>query len=202
MAVRFVSPIYWHPTTYRLIMRVLERGKSDERYRAVAEEIGELGVLDLCCGDCWFLRFLPHRRYRGMDINRRFVRAARRNGIDAWAGDPLSQDFPSAECITILHSLYQFYPDHEALLRKMIDKATRKVVVCEATQGVSLSTSRTVRLMARMLLSSGARPVHGGLGLGELKRLARKYQADHAITGDNYFIAVFPGRGRVPQLCG
>jgi SAM-dependent methyltransferase len=175
-------------------MRILERGTSDERYRTVAAEIGNLNVLDLCCGDCWLLHFPPHRRYRGMDINRRFVRAARRNSVDVWAGDLLSQDFPSAECITILHSLYQSYPDHETLLQKMLDKATREVIVCEAMQGLSLSRSRAVRLLARVLLSAGGRPISGGLGLEELKRIARKYQADRVITGENYFISVFPGR--------
>ena len=193
MTIRLVSPIYWHPATYRFLMRVLERGKSDERYRTIAAEIGDLSVLDLSCGDCRLLRFMPHRQYRGMDINRRFVRAARRNGVDVWAGDPLLQDFPSAECITILHSLYQFCPDHEALLQKMLDKATRKVIVCEATQGLSLSRSTAVRLVARMLLSTGGCPIHGSLGLDELERLALKYHADRVIAGENYFVSVFPG---------
>jgi hypothetical protein len=189
----FVSPIYWYPAMYRRLVNYVERGSTEERYREIAAEIGDASVLDLCSGDCYLRGFLPHDRYRAIDINLGFVDAARARGIDAWCGDPLRDGFPQEECITILHSLYQFYPDHEALLEAMIARATGKVILCEATSGLLLSPNPLGRMVARAFLATGARPVLRGLGLPELHELARRHGAVRADVQGNYFLAVFAG---------
>jgi SAM-dependent methyltransferase len=190
----FVSPIYWHAATYRRLVNYVERGTTQERYREIAAEIGDASVLDLCCGDCYLLEFLSHRRYRGIDINPGFVGAAHARGIEAWCADPLRDGFPEERCITILHSLYQFHPDHEELLEAMIARATGKVVVCEATSGLILSPSRLGRMIARAFLATGARPVRCGLGLSELEALAARHGALRTVARENWFLAVFAGR--------
>jgi SAM-dependent methyltransferase len=85
-------------------------------------------VLDLACGDGGLAEFLPHLRYRGVDLNEAMVDAARARGVEAERGD--LNDYVPAEPVaatTVFRAIY-YARDRGAFFRHVASYTTRKLV--------------------------------------------------------------------------
>ncbi len=153
------NPVYWHPLLYRASIRLLYRHHYNERCQPVADEI-EAGdsVVDLCSGDCaLYFGWLQQKnvQYTAVDVLPHFVKWMKRNSIDAVQMDLMESEIPSADVIMMLGSLYQFIPEQNALLEKMMNAASKKVIVTEPVQNWAQSRNVLKRFMANVLTTVG-----------------------------------------------
>jgi trans-aconitate methyltransferase len=140
---------YWHPVTYRLIERVLYGRSYRRHYETLSREIGDLSLLELCCGDCQIVDYLKGNVYQGLDINPRFVNHARRRGLNVSLQDVMVSDIPEAECILIHNSLYQFYPQHIKIIHKALKSAQKKLIISEPIINLASSNNRIISFVAK-----------------------------------------------------
>ena len=143
--------VYRNPLAYRLLMRLLYGRSYSRHYAALVREIGQMEVLELCCGDCQIVEYLEGNTYRGLDINPVFVASARKKGLDVTLSDIRDGEIPVAECILIHNSLYQFYPGHEALINKALTSASKKVIISEPVINLASSQNRLIAFLANNL---------------------------------------------------
>ena len=149
-----MGPVYRSAGVYRLAMSVLEGREGAARRRLIADAIPQgSSVLDLCCGDARIARDLERRgcSYTGLDINPTFVRAGHRRGLDVRAWDARTMDFPEADVVCMLSSLYHFVSRDRELLDRMVERANRLVVISEPTSNWATSGSSLLRRVARWL---------------------------------------------------
>lgn len=142
---------YRNVRIYRVVMRVLYGAEYHRKYQAVADLIPSgATVVDLCAGDCRLAEKLLGcgTRYIGLDVNRDFVNWAQRFSIDARLFDLRREEIPVADVICIQSSLYQFMPDEEALVRRMIQSARQLVIISEPVVNVASSTSSFLARLA------------------------------------------------------
>ena len=149
-----MGPIYRSALLYRAAMTVLEGTEGARRRRRIVESIPPGStVVDLCCGDARIAAALQRRgcEYLGLDINRRFVRSAKRRGIDTRHWDAATMDVPCADVVCMLSSLYHFIPDERAVFDRMVESAGRLVVISEPVDNWATSGSPLLRRLARWL---------------------------------------------------
>lgn len=152
------SIIYWHPWIYRAFMRVLLGKHYAERYRIIADLIeDDCSVVDVCCGDCRLHEALRGKRidYLGVDFNASFVASARRRGLRAEERNLRTDDIPTADYIVMLSSLYQFIPQADVVLSKMVRAAKRGVILHESMKSYSASPSRIFSEIGKALNNPG-----------------------------------------------
>lgn len=155
------SLIYRSAAGYELVMRALYGRHYVDRLRAVAAEIPEgSSVVELCCGPgTLYTRFLRPRvsAYVGLDLNARFVGALRRRGVDARATDlARSQEpLPAAEVVVMQASLYHFLPDAAAIVDRMLEAASERVIVSEPVRNLATSTNPVISALGRRAADPG-----------------------------------------------
>jgi ubiquinone/menaquinone biosynthesis C-methylase UbiE len=75
-------------------------------------------VVDLCAGDCAIYRYQLFKKnvdYLACDNSPAFLRLARERGIAHYRLDVAEEtQYPSADIVLMMASLYQFIPQHEA----------------------------------------------------------------------------------------
>ena len=169
--------VYGHPLTYRLIEKLIYGKSYRYHYEALAREIGSSALLELCCGDCQILDFYRGRSYRGVDINPTFVEHALRRGLDVVCSDIGAYDIPNTECILIHNSLYQFYPQHEALIARALASATEKLIISEPVVNLASSSNRLVAALAKRLTSMGGAVSTKRFNRGEVEDIFRRFKA-------------------------
>lgn len=148
-----IGPIYWHPITYRAFMRCLYGSQFRSRYLQVVSQI-EPGwtVLDICCGDCFLASFLQQEnQYIGIDSNTRFVKWAKKEGVEAEQIDVRTGNLPEADCAVILGSLYQFIPEEAWILKKVLKRVKRRLIVSEPVENLSQQSAWLSYLSAIMV---------------------------------------------------
>ena len=185
------SPLYWHPLFYRTTMKILLRISGhnlEEEYKEIAKEVGTFSVVDLCCGDCYFKKFIPNNTYTGIDFNETFIKWARKKGIDAKRKDVLKETMPSADCIVMLASLYHFLPvNQEKVLRKMLASAKKKVIISEPVQNLH-SNSKSI---VNFLTNPGGDYTGQRFSKEQLISLYKKFNASKIIYRGRNVIGVF-----------
>lgn len=169
--------VYGHPATYRLIEKLIYGSSYRYHYEALAREIGASELLELCCGDCQILDFYRGGSYRGVDINPTFVEHAVRRGLDVVCRDIGTYDIPKAECILMHNSLYQFYPQHEALIARALQSATEKLIISEPVVNLSSSSNRLVASLARRLTNMGGSVSTKRFNRGEVEDIFQRFGA-------------------------
>ena len=117
------SIIYRNPLIYKIVMKLLHGKSYVKRYALIAKEAGDLNVLDLCCGDCELEKYV--KMYKGADFNPVFIKSAKRRGLDVIKLDVLNDEIPRSECIVMQASLYQLYPKHKKVIKKILKKAKK-----------------------------------------------------------------------------
>jgi len=169
--------VYGHPLTYRLIEKLIYGKSYRYHYEALEREIGTSTLLELCCGDCQILDFYRGSSYRGVDINPAFAGHALRRGLDVVCQDVAKYDIPEAACILIHNSLYQFYPEHEALIARALKSATEKLIISEPVVNLASSSNRLVAALAKRLTSMGGAVSTKRFNRGEVEDIFRRFKA-------------------------
>ncbi len=154
-----INPIYAHPRIYETGLRILYRSRYIERLTAVAEEIPEgASVVDLCAGDCALYRYVLKQKkvdYLACDRNEKFLRWAENQGINTQYLNLFTDDVPTVDCVVLMGSLYQFYPNEQHILSKMIQSAREKVIVSEPIRNLSQSRFFLLKWLAYYLTKFG-----------------------------------------------
>lgn len=156
------SLIYRNPHVYQLVMRGLYGRHYGARYAAVASEVPEDSeVVDVCAGDCHlYLHHLRTRRVRyvALDNAPDLVHWARGRGVDARSFDAASQPVPPADVVIMQGSLYQFLPDVDPIVERMLRAARRRVIIAEPVRNLT----QTLPFGLGRLVAAATRP--GGSG--------------------------------------
>jgi SAM-dependent methyltransferase len=154
------SLIYRSPRIYDAVMHVLYGRHARARVAAVAELVHpHASVVELCCGTARLYRDHLrdwHADYLGLDLNPRFVEAARHAGAcaevrDVGDGAPL----PPADVIVIQASLYHFLPEPERIVDRMLAAARSRVIVSEPVRNLSMIGVGLVAALARRSADPG-----------------------------------------------
>jgi hypothetical protein len=124
-------------------MNILYGGRYKGRFYEVIEQIKDLPansqILELCFGDTYIADYCKKNghRWKGIDLNKHFVRNAQKLGYDASYDDLASrQELPKANVCIMVGSLYHFYPDTLPMLSKMV-KAANTIIISEPVSNLS-----------------------------------------------------------------
>jgi SAM-dependent methyltransferase len=149
------SPIYRRAWLYEVVMRALYGRHYEQRFSAVAALIPpRSSVLELCCGPgALYRRHLAGKeiRYRGLDVNPRFVERVAEADADADVWDlRAATPLPTADYVVMQASLYHFLDDDRALVERMLDAASVAVIIAEPIHNVSAGQGWLSRLAAAL----------------------------------------------------
>jgi SAM-dependent methyltransferase len=135
--------VYWSPALYRITMALLRPfGGRKGMYRYLAAQIGNQSVLELCCGDGELLRCLKGNRYTGIDINPGFVRAMHSKGHRVLQADVLAAEWPEAECLVMVDSLYHFMGAIQPFMKRVLEHPARMIILSESVEHIALRKER------------------------------------------------------------
>ena len=139
-------------------MKLLYGRHYQERYSRIADLIpARSTVLELCCGPAFLYRnYLTHKAvaYTGVDRSAPFVNALVKEGIHALLCDLRAEmSLPRADYVVIQASLYHFLPNVSHILDRMLQSATKRVIVAEPIR--NLATSRIALLSGLAARLSG-----------------------------------------------
>lgn len=129
---------------YHALMTLVYRSYRDERFEAVARWVPEgASVLDVCCGDGALAKHLPDLvSYRGLDQSSAFALEAQRQGRQVEQFDLRHGVVPMSNVVVCQVSLFQFYPDVEAVLAKLFDAAQQRLIISESVLSLTQSKWR------------------------------------------------------------
>ena len=154
------SIIYRSAPLYELAMLLLYGRHYPSRYRAIADLIpADRSLVDLCCGPALlFNRYLRAKnvRYTGLDINEGFIRKLIRNGGSGQVWDLRKDDpLPRADYVMMQASLYHFLPDASSVVERMLDAATRQVIIAEPIRNLTDSKSPVFARLGQFFTNPG-----------------------------------------------
>ena len=155
------SLIYSHPTIYQLLMRLIYGGGGfAARYQALADLIPDgADVFEACAGDAYlYQRHLKARgiRYRAGEYNEGFIAHAQARGIAMERCDLRNDPVPAADIVILHASLYQFMPDHAAIVGRLLAAARRTLIVSEPVRNLSSSPNPLIRWLAQRSADPGS----------------------------------------------
>lgn len=189
------SPIYWHPTLYRLTLRALYGKALDDRFRTVLElirEVGEATLLDVCCGDGAIARHLPANvRYIPADGNATFVESLRERGYPAVWLDVRDDALPKADIVLMMGSLYHFAPYEARIVEKLRAAAGRRLIIVEPHVNWSAKGGVLGRFAQWMSDPGIARSNLGRLGERELQALSDATHPTRVLELEREWILVY-----------
>lgn len=185
------SPIYWHPFIYTYTMKFLCKGYFEQKYNFLKQEIGDLQVLDIGCGDCYLAKYIPMESYSGLDINRTFVECAKKKGLKVRMFDLRTDSVPETDVIVLSNVLHQLYPLHEEILSRIIASARKKTIICEPTHHIASSENHLISWFARNMNDPGYGSPTERLSKEDLFLLFRKYTVKKIEIIGREAIAVF-----------
>ena len=169
---------YCHPVTYRLLQRILYGRHYRRHYEALSREIGDLSLLELCCGDCQIVDYLKGNVYQGLDINPRFVNHAKKRGINVSLQNVMVSDIPEAECILIHNSLYQFFPHHIKLIHKALQSTQKKLIISEPVINLASSENRIISFIAKRVTRVGENSSVKRFNREEMEEIFKQFHAE------------------------
>lgn len=142
-------------------MRALYRNHFQDRYRALIGHVTEGcgSLVEVCMGDAYLYRHYLRKydiQYLGCDINSVFVEYAKKQGLAAEHLDLWEKEVPQADVVLMQASLYQFYPDHDVIIRKMLAAASKKVVIAEPVNNITASNNRLIGKLGAWLSDAGS----------------------------------------------
>jgi SAM-dependent methyltransferase len=154
------SLVYRSPLLYESLMIALYGRHYAARFRVIAELIpAGSRVLELCCGPgILFSRYLKAKgvEYTGLDINARFLAELTARGGRGMLWDVHSdQPLPPADVVVMQASLYQFLPEAEPVVRRMLAAAQAQLIIAEPIRNLSDSPLRILAACARRHTDAG-----------------------------------------------
>lgn len=136
-------------------MRILHGRHFQSRYQAIIQHVPEgASVLELCMGDAYLYRhYLKAKkvRYTGLDSSISFIEKARAQGINASLSTIDVDPLPQAEIVIMQASLFHFPRNYEAVLRRAIQAATRRVILAEPVINMASSPNPVLSMLGRVL---------------------------------------------------
>ena len=133
MKQQSVSLVYRNIHWYRWIMKLLYRGKYNQRFNQVTPLLHGNSVIELCFGDVQVARYCSSNNihWTGFDVNPAFVTYALEEGFSAQCIDLATIEvLPKADTCLMIGSLYHFHQNFGAILTKML-RCAPKVVLSE-----------------------------------------------------------------------
>ena len=154
------SVFYSNIQLYRLMVRLMYGKDYNSRYQRIADLVTEnSSVLEICPGDCYlYLKYLSKKNivYQGIDANEIFLNYAQKRGITVLNGDiRKSIPLPNSDVVVMQASLYQFIPDQEVILNKLLKLARKKLIVSEPVVNFGSSNNLLVKTIADKLSQPG-----------------------------------------------
>lgn len=142
--------LYRFPLLYHGLMSTLYGADARARYEAVAGWVLKgTEVLDVCCGDGTLSVYLDRSiRYRGLDQSAAMVRRAQRLGRNVQRADLRTGPIPDTQIIVCQSSLYQFHPDEDAFLVRLLAATRQRLILSEPVQNLSQSRWPALRRLA------------------------------------------------------
>jgi hypothetical protein len=154
------SLIYSHPAVYQLLMRVIYGGGFAARYQALSDLIPDgADVFEACAGDAYLYQHHLKARgiqYRAGEYNEGFIAHARARGIPMERFDLRSDPVPVADIVVLHASLYQFMPEHAAIVGRLLGAARRTLIVSEPVRNLSSSPNPLIRWLAQRSADPGS----------------------------------------------
>lgn len=197
------SLLYSWRYLFHLQMR-LEYGRYFRaRYEAIARLIPEGSrVVDVCAGDC--LLYLEHLKqkgvdYIGLDVSRAMIRWAVRRGVDARVFNFWEEELPRADIVLMQSSLYQFAPQTEWAVGKLLSAARQHVIITEGVHNVTNSSIPLVgRLAGFLTRPAGRKASYTGerfneKTLTELFESCGGLESSFLIPGGRELVGIFKG---------
>ena len=181
------SIIYRNPLIYKIVMKLLHGKGYVKRYALIAKEVEDANVLDLCCGDCELAEYV--KKYKGADFNPVFVKNAKKRGLNVIKLDVLNDEIPLSECIVMQASLYQFYPKHKKIIKKMLEKS-KKVIISEGIVHLAHSNVKPVANIAKLLTKTSEEHKYR-FTKEKLISLYEEFGAEKIIPAGRELIGVF-----------
>ncbi|MFH1069955.1 MAG: methionine biosynthesis protein MetW [Candidatus Glassbacteria bacterium] len=187
--------VYLHPLIYRTFMRIIYRGQFELRYKKIAELIPDGSVVnDICCGDGYiYSKYLRSKKvsYHGFDNNPSFIRWLRANGIKSSLLDIYHDPLPSGDILLLQASLYQFIPEHESLLKKLLASIHKKIIISEPITNLSSNKSRLISKFAQWMSATEKGPCRERFDREKLMELFAKFGASEVINCGRDIMGVF-----------
>lgn len=132
-------------------MKCLYRDDYKTKFFQIAKEVPEgSSVVDICAGDgALFKECLKekHVTYLALDSSPQMVAECERQGLKSQLFDCWSDVIPPGDVIVMSSSLYQFLPECEQILSRMLNAARHKVIITEPIHNLSNSA---VPLLSRL----------------------------------------------------
>jgi hypothetical protein len=192
------SPVYWHPYIYTFLIKILYGKNFNSRYLAVADLIPENStVIEVCPGDGYlYEHYLKKKnvKYTGLDINPGFVKVAKSKQIPFVIHDLFTEDIPKADYIIIQASLYQFIPQEDMIIQKLLNAAGRTLIISETVRNLSDSKNPFIALFAQYSANPGKGHAPKRFTKDTLMDCFSKYPAFKevkAIEGGRELIGIF-----------
>jgi SAM-dependent methyltransferase len=154
------TALYKSAFLYEVLMVLLYGRYYAGRYRAIADLIpAHSSVLDLCCGPAvLYYRYLRRKsvRYTGLDLSRTFIERLKRRGVEAQVWD-LQQEaaLPEADYVVMQASLYQFLPNPQPVVDRMLRAARKQVIFAEPIRNITSSKLAPLAFLGRRFTDPG-----------------------------------------------
>lgn len=125
----------------------------DARYRAVADMIPAGATLvDVCAGSGdLYLKYLQVKnvQYLGLDASPQLVQWAQTHGVPVQYANIWEDAIPVGDYVVMQASLYQFIPQAEMILYKLLRAARRKVIITEPIRNLATSRNPLFSIVGR-----------------------------------------------------
>jgi SAM-dependent methyltransferase len=154
------TALYKSALLYELLMVMLYGRHYSGRYRAIADLIpAQSSVLDLCCGPAvLYYRYLRQKSisYTGLDLSSAFVKHLNKRGAHGQIWD-LQGDatLPAADYVIMQASLYQFLPDPQPVVDRMLRAARKQVILAEPIRNITSSKVAPLAFIGRHFTDPG-----------------------------------------------
>lgn len=129
------SIIYQAPALYKLGLGLIHGKNLERRYQYMASFVkrGDL-VLEPGCGPAMLADFLPEGvKYKGFDINERFIRYGKRKQRDVYVGNVLEpKNYCQADVVVACDMLHHLRAsDRKAFIGFCFNSARKALIICE-----------------------------------------------------------------------
>jgi SAM-dependent methyltransferase len=130
------------------------------RYRTIADRIpAQSSVLDLCCGPAvLYHRYLRQKsiRYTGLDLSSAFIERLNQRGARGQVWDlQEGAALPRADYVIMQASLYQFLPDPQPVVDRMLQAARKQVILAEPIRNITSSKVAPLAFLGRRFTDPG-----------------------------------------------
>ena len=127
------SIIYRNIFFYRTVLKILYKGKYEDRFHDVIKLIlpTDKKIIELCFADIHIAEFCSttKKKWIGYDLNQKFVEFANKKGHEAYLTDLLVEsNIKSGDLCIMMGSLYHFNRSLKKIISKMLNTAPRIII--------------------------------------------------------------------------